>query len=354
MKKKLLIIDKTQFGYLTDSLKWVQYLKEEFDVTYFSFDTHFPKIDMPGANIKYQVFGGLKLIRSIRFILKCLYYILKSDVIVVEYFISCDLLKKFLPWKKMIVDVRTLSINPDYDFRKGYDSRLKKSCSKFDAIFAISEGVKERLCLPEKSIYILPLGADVISCTKKNFTSLRLLYVGTLSNRHLEDTIKGLSVFVEKNGAGSVTYEIVGSGTKNELQELMRLTNELHIDQIVKFYGRLPYDEIKPFFDKSNVGISYIPITDYYNVQPPTKTFEYVMSGLFVIATATEENKKIVTNENGILINDTAQDFAIGLQKVYDSRFGIDEYKIRKSLLGYGWECIVKGTMSQLLKNVYK
>jgi hypothetical protein len=45
MKKKLLIINKIQFGYHTDTFKYCQYLKDEFDITYICFDAKEIKIN---------------------------------------------------------------------------------------------------------------------------------------------------------------------------------------------------------------------------------------------------------------------------------------------------------------------
>lgn len=41
-------------------------------------------------------------------------------------------------------------------------------------------------------------------------------------------------------------------------------------------------------------------MTEYYDSQPPTKTFEYALSGLYVLATKTRENEKVITNDNGV------------------------------------------------------
>ena len=46
--------------------------------------------------------------------------------------------------------------------------------------------------------FILPLGADIISHTDKDFNCLKLLYMGTLSNRHIIDTVKGVKMFKEQ------------------------------------------------------------------------------------------------------------------------------------------------------------
>jgi len=42
----------------------------------------------------------------------------------------------------------------------------------------------------------------------------------------------------------------------------------------------------------------------YYDCQPATKTFEYILSGMVCIATSTYENKKLINNINGVLCND--------------------------------------------------
>ena len=81
---------------------------------------------------------------------------------------------------------------------------------------------------------------------------------------------------------------------------LQSTTNKL--ENVCTTHGRIDYYKLKPFFDKCNVGVSYIPIRDYYQYQPPTKTFEYGLSGLVTIATETKSNQEVINNCNGILI----------------------------------------------------
>lgn len=66
--------------------------------------------------------------------------------------------------------------------------------------------------------------------------------------------------------------------------------------------------DLEPYFEQANVGISFVPMTDHYDAQPATKTFEYSNSGLYVLGTATTENKKSIDN-NGVLIQDTPESF---------------------------------------------
>ena len=69
----------------------------------------------------------------------------------------------------------------------------------FDSASFISKGIKQKLHLKTNlPTFILPLGADIISHTDKDFNCLKLLYMGTLSNRHIIDTVKGVKMFKDK------------------------------------------------------------------------------------------------------------------------------------------------------------
>jgi glycosyltransferase involved in cell wall biosynthesis len=81
-------------------------------------------------------------------------------------------------------------------------------------------------------------------------------------------------------------------------------------------------------------------MTEYFEHQPPTKTYEYAMSGIYTIATATQANKDIVTTDDGVLIEDTAEGVAMGLEQYWLRRNDINEAKIRASLAEYSWKNI--------------
>ena len=82
-------------------------------------------------------------------------------------------------------------------------------------------------------------------------------------------------------------------------------------------------------------------MTDYYENQPPTKTFEYAFSGMFTIATRTQANQEIITPQNGLLIGDNSDDFAQSLDVIWKNRDDINSIIIRKSVENYSWENIV-------------
>jgi len=105
---------------------------------------------------------------------------------------------------------------------------------------------------------------------------------------------------------------------------------------------------------KHNVGVSYVPITPYFDVQPPTKTFEYLLAGMPVIATRTKENEKVINEYNGVLIDDTPEDFRNGLALLYE-RISANKFtssRIIESSESYTWERIVRNNFKLYIESL--
>lgn len=353
MSNNILIINKTQFGYHTDYYKYCEYLRDRFNITYICFDSNLKKISLSGVKVKYISNLGTKPFRGARFVLTTINFILTfKGLIFIHYFEYCQLLKRIFKKNKMILDIRTLSISPNTTDRIKYDRQLKNACSYFDHITVISTGVQKKLQLDENKSSILPLGADTISSTNKDFSQLKLLYIGTLSGRNIADTIEGFSLFYNKySEIEDVTYDIVGSGYGNELNDLRQLVEQLKLSDKITLYGRIPYNELQPFFDKCNVGISYVPVTEYYEHQPVTKTYEYILSGMVCIATGTYENKLVTNTLNGILCNDNANSFSQALASLFDNRHLYHSAIIRNTLCDFTWSKIVEKKLIPILKS---
>lgn len=352
MKQKLLIIDKCQFGYLTDSYKWCEYLRDEYDITMLCIDSGHKKMEMDGVKIEYVNFKMPFIFRAILFTIVTLWKVcfFKGKIFVV-YYPTCSNLKKVFHNKKMHVDVRTMSVSPVESERISTNDRIRRDCSAFDSVSAISQGVADELGIPDVSI--LPLGSDVTSETKKDYCGdIKLLYVGTLRNRNLEQTLYGLSQFICKHSDVKLRYDIVGDGNPGQLDEMKRIAAKLSIKRYVTFHGFKPYDELKPFFDECNVGVCYVPISECYQNQPPTKTYEYILSGLFCIATGTNANRELITSENGLIINDTPEAFCEGLEKYLSVRNSLNEAKLRKSLEFGLWENIVNEKLKPIIERI--
>lgn len=314
MKNRLIIISPRQYGYQTDYLKYVEYLPEWYRVTFICLDQGEIRFECNNAEIKY-IKSGSKQLSNILFFLYTFFYLLfHPGKVMVTNFGGCRYLKTLMPWRKMIVNIRTVSVDKDPQRAAVQNQRILKDVMPFDRIIMISKGGAEQLHLPMEKVYIVGLGADIISEVPKTYESLHLLYVGTMNHRDIPKTVKGFHQYLLETGDEDAMYDIVGDG--EELKEVLDyiITNELQNRIIV--HGRKRYDELKPFFDNCNIGVAFVPINEAYRHQPPTKTYEYINSGLYVIATKNQVHIETVSCESGILIQDTSEDFCNALKLI--------------------------------------
>ena len=214
----------------------------------------------------------------------------------------------------------------------------------------ISYSLAKKLKIDGKA-FILPLGADTISSADKNFDEMKLLYVGSLFNRNIDVTINGFRIFYEEfKNQINLSFTIIGSGERDEETALRKLVSHYGLSEIINVTGRIPHTQLKPWFDAANVGVSYVPIVDYYDCQPVTKTFEYLLSGMPVIATRTSENIKVINSQNGVLVGDTVEDFYLGLKTIFKKRYLFDSEKIKSGSIDYTWSNIVIKYLKNILK----
>ena len=349
--KKLLIIHRSQFGYSTDVYKWCQFLNDNYIIDTVCFDYGRKRFVMNNVHVHYVSRRGIKVFRGFRYLLCCVYYICRhKGVVIINCFYGSRILKKILPWRKMVLDIRTFSVTPDDNIRAKENEYILNTVRKFDYVTVISEGLRNQLPKDKSLTALLPLGADIIDTGVKEYNEINLLYVGTLENRDIDKTIRGVAIAKEKLGE-KIHYHIIGGGYNREEFMLKSLIDDLGLSDTITVHGFIPHNELYDFYRKCNVGVSFVPITPYYQYQPPTKTFEYIMAGLYTIATATNSNKDIITPDNGILILDTPDSFADAIIKIAGNN-SIDSGKIRNSLNDYQWSVIVNQRMVPTLNYV--
>ena len=353
--KKILIISKEQFGYHTDIYKWCEFLKDSYEIHVITFNSKKKKIQLEGVKVHYVPSFGSRTIRGAFYIFYCISkLIFFHGIIIICYFKEAWILKKIFPSKKMVLDIRTLDISKEKAKREHEDNIIKKTAKLFDYVTVISDGIRQKINLSNNKSSILPLGGDLVLQKPKSFDVLKLLYVGTFNNRDIDKTIKGIAILKKNRPEIEITYDIIGDGYNGELNKYKELVTNLGLDNNIHLHGYIAHHELKVFLDKCNIGVSFIPMTDYFEYQPATKSFEYILSGLFTIATSTYCNKEIITEANGILIQDTPEDFAKGLIKIYEMRNNIKYELIQNSLLRFQWNTIINDIMKPILLKIEK
>ena len=355
-KPHLLFVYPNQFGYHTDTYKYCEYLQDSFQISYFCFDQGLPKTVLNGINLLYNPYYIGKAKRLIRFYYQAIKYAkeIKCDILFVVQFKFCFLLGLFVKARVKILDYRTGDLSYYRVIRYLKNKLMWFDSLFFDHISSISEGLRDILNLSRVKTLILPIGGDVLSTQVHSFDHLDLIYIGSLNKRNIYQTIEGIAVYLERAKAIviPITYTIIGFGNKNEIIRINKTINKYNLGKIVTFMGRVKYSELSKYFDQCNIGVAYIPKKPYYEHQPATKTFEYIISGLFTIATSTFENSNVINEQNGILCDDSPESFSQALEVVYDRRQKINDPDIRATLKNFSWERIVNTILEPYLKKL--
>lgn len=349
-KDNIIIVTWQQFGYHTDTFQYCKYLENNAKITFICFDEGLKYINNNRISIKYIKLFNSKLINRVLIFSAVIFYTIKlnSQIVFIKYFKGCSFLTWFLKNYNLVLDIRTATVIKDLELRKKYDSLITKESKSFKNITVISEGVAKRLNID--NFKLLPLGGKTFNKLEDRqvfFDKLDMIYVGTFDNRKIEDTIKGVIKLSERYGKEKFNYTIIGFASDRNEEEKIKILVDKNKFKNINLLGRVDNDKLGDYFKNCNIGISYIPITDYFNYQPPTKTYEYLFNGLYTIATSTYENKKIINNFNGILIEDNESSFIEGVEKLINNvDIKITTKEIAKSVEGYSWENISKNLLS--------
>lgn len=352
--KRLLIVHPKQFGSNTDYISYSKYLKPYYQVTFICLFQELPELKPEGINIRYIYSRKRNCLNLIYFAINCIKEINANsyDVIFVSYFKTVFLLPLFAKKKNLILDIRTGEITKNILRMKSLNFWIYLNSLLFKQITVISESLRDMLGLNKSKTSILPLGANIVNFHKE-FDKMNLLYIGTLSFRNIHQTVIGYSNFISKYGNIIASkYDIVGSGTKEEENLLIATIKKYKLEKRITFHGRKSHNELLPFLEKANIGVSYVPLYECFDCQPITKTFEYALAGMPCIATETGESKKVISAENGILCKDTPEGFAEALKKIYNNLGKYDSSNIIRSLSDYSWEKIVVNKLKIILDSL--
>lgn len=353
MKKKLLILSFAQFGYLTDTLKYCEYAVNEFDITYIGWDYNKPEIKVPGVKVQYISRTSNLFMRNFN-LLKAFHKEIRKgyNLIFANYKSGISIVKLLNRRANFIIDIRTLCVNSKVITRIVFDFFLKLEVLFFNEVSVISEGIARKLKL--RKYHILPLGGECFTEKEKSFEKLSFLYVGTLDNRNIIDCVKAFHLFLKnlESMEFAPTLTIVGDSDGNELMNIQSYVKENALDKYIIITGYVPSNRLKEYFENANIGISYIPLKPYYDDQPATKTFEYLVSGLAVLGTSTCENKKVIRSNSGVLVKDGVSAFLTGIHEIYSRKDTFNSQVLRSIYAEFTWQNIVNDKFISLVKRL--
>jgi len=351
----MLIINKEQYGYHIDTYKYCVYLSGQFNITYICWDENKERIITKGVKCIYlKKEGNLLnrfsiLIRSVKKEIKNNNY----DIIFILYFFGCSVLRLLDFSSVFNLDIRTIAVTENKTKNFLFDKLLKLETLVFRNITVISEETGIQLGIIDYKV--LPLGGERLVKSDISFSNLNLIYVGTLSNRNIMNLVYGFKNYIDNYSLKKEeTLTIIGDGYGNELFVLKEFIKIHNLENHIFAIGYVKNDKLGGYLKKASCGVSYVPITSYYQNQPPTKTYEYLLSGLPVLATNTQANAKIVNSSNGILIQDNVEAISEGIFEISKKLGSYDSKQIQKEMNSSLWENIVRDTFYPYLLSVLK
>ena len=317
-------------------------LRNEFKICYLCFDLGLPKVSLEKVHIFYLKHSKYKFINWLNLSFNIIFNSYKGyNYMFMVYYKLCFLTNIFSQ-TPIILDFRTGSLKDNYMLNLLDNYLMRIESIFFKKISIISDGLRKKINISKSKSFINPLGASVNSVLNKKFDNPKLFYIGTLYKREISKTITGVYLFLKQhpNYKNKLTYDIVGYGKESTEAKIIDLINKYKLSDNIKFHGRKKHNQCKLYFDECNIGVSFIPMTHYFDYQPPTKTFEYLFSGMACIATSTYENSKIINDLNGILTKDNAESFSENLFKLLKNFSNYNSNEIRKSVLDHSWSKI--------------
>jgi hypothetical protein len=353
-KKKILFVNGNQFGYSSGHYYYCKYLKDKFEIEYVCYDRGYKMMYIEGVGVSYIPFKKNKIKRVINFIRISISISKKihPDVLFVVYFNLSFILALFCPAKFKILDIRTGSLNSHNIHRSLENAYLYMQVMFFQKVIILSDSLRKRLHIKQEKTLLMPLGSEIYYSGIHDFSLINLLYIGGIA-RKIYQTIEGIEIFLNQYPEYKpfLTYTIIGYGKSMDEKEIIDTISRCKLKSFVSYEGMKNYEELTPYFQKHNFGVAYIPMTRYFDVQPTTKIYEYALSGLFTIATATYENKRLINKTNGILCDDNPHSFAAALKACFELRHTINSELIRNSLKENEWRILVESLLYPVIYN---
>lgn len=176
-----------------------------------------------------------------------------------------------------------------------------------------------------------------------------LVFLGNVGREQdLSSVIKALSQIKEKN----FIFHIVGDGS--DLENVKKVTKELHMQEKVKFYGRRPKEEMRDFYKLADVCVLSLRCNNKIGLTLPNKLQNYMAAGKPILGMISGSAKQIIDESKcGLCVEGNDM---VGFEKLLKEYFkneitngGINYYSnnFSKRIIINKIECIISSNQKQ-------
>lgn len=299
-------------------------------------DVAVTSIPKPDVYLVKQVIFHLKVIREIARHWK------KTDGILFHQMSAPWLLplRFFRPFslqrKPLIVmDTRTAPMIP-----KEFASRRDRLRTLFDTTInrianyladgqtAITIRMAEMMQIPEKQLMgVWPSGVDLDLFTEAHQTrnwgaaneQVHIIYVGALHHpRNLMNFCRAVVSANEKQPQPRFVFTLIGDGTERE--ELQAFASET--GGCVRVLPPVPHEKIPSFLAEAHIGVLPFPDQQRFRVSSPIKLFEYMASGMPILATHIDCHTDVVGDGDYAFwaYGENVEDLEAALEEAWEQR----------------------------------
>ncbi len=298
------------------------------------------------ANVIFIIFKNIKLIKRQR-----------ADLIMLEmtnslYDFPMILYPLLFQNRKFYIETSTPAVNKSKLKRFIIDSLLCLTLKPYKKIGCGNPSTVDKLKIKSSHVIHSRIGFPEYTFVDREFENLSLIYLGTLHNRDIWKTVKGLKIFIDKFPDIKITYDIIGGAKEPEVNLLNQSIKEASLDCFIKYHGYQPTAFVDEILKRCNIGVAFVPITEYFDKVSTTKAIEYLLAGLPVIATRTTFASGILKTDAGVMCDDSPEDFARALEEIYRNRFSYNSKQIRDLYKHYAMSYIIKNEYIPILKSL--
>jgi len=249
-----------------------------------------------------------------------------------------------------VVDIRTVhmaskeEMNWRMEIRKIYFHFIQWVFNHYiDGQTAITQRLADYLHIPHQKCWgIWESGVDLElfePCIQQRDwshieQSVHLVYIGTLNDG------RNVGVFCQaviKRALAGENFFLTVIGSGYESQSIAQLANEY--PTILHYHQPVPHKDIPLWLSKAHLGILPFPNEVKFQVSSPIKLFEYLASGLGIIATKIVPHLDYLGDSEFVFWaeNSTIEHFETALQQVWKNRTYLPELSKKAAIKAQSW-----------------
>lgn len=249
-----------------------------------------------------------------------------------------------------VMDTRTVPMEPEEKadlrtrLRWMYQNIMVRVSNRWtDGRLAITRRMAEAVKIPSKKLWgVWPSGVELGLFTSaqddrqwpQDGEPIDLIYVGCL---HYERNLLTLSKAVVRANQNGMAFRLtlVGDGTEREDLEAFASASN---GQIV-YIPPVPHEQVRNFLADSHIGVLPFPDELKFQVSSPIKLFEYMASGLPILATRIVCHTDVVSNGDYAFWAEGADEDALleSLELIWKSRDALQEKSVHAVQSANGW-----------------